>query len=73
MCATCGCDGDGQAAPLNRQTGEAAGIAAIGADEHEHLHADGTPEISARTGTGLPAWLDRVRAEAVASRQFSMR
>ncbi|HEX3864563.1 MAG TPA: hydrogenase nickel incorporation protein HypB [Stellaceae bacterium] len=29
-------------------------------------------EVSARTGAGMPAWLDWIRTEAAASRQFSM-
>jgi len=47
MCATCGCEGDGKATLLNLQTGHAANLAAIGADEreHVHVHADGTRHV----------------------------
>jgi hydrogenase nickel incorporation protein HypB len=42
MCTTCGCGSEGEATLLNLQTDDTAGIAAIGAHEHEHVRADGT-------------------------------
>lgn len=42
MCTTCGCEGDGKTVLLNLQNGNSQEIEAIGAHQHEHVHADGT-------------------------------